>query len=146
MLRYDPDKLVDKSVTFIRNKLDEICKLTIIIRDNGVCETCGASTETKQISCGHLLTRASYSTRWYEPNMHAQCTGCNIRHEERWDIYLVAWIKIHGASEYDFLRQKHHTCKKMTTVQKANIFASWQTRLREELIIHEFWDQFRTKL
>ncbi len=42
------------------------------------CVVCGTK---ENLTCGHLITRSKYATRWEEMNCWPQCAGCNYRHE-----------------------------------------------------------------
>ena len=61
-------------------KLDKVFGDYIKKRD-GKCIVCGTR---RGLQCGHLFTRAAYSTRWDEENAWGQCPGCNYRHEFDW--------------------------------------------------------------
>ena len=58
-------------------RLDKLVSEIVKLRDVK-CIVCGT---TQKITCGHLFTRAAYSTRWDLDNTFAQCLSCNFRHE-----------------------------------------------------------------
>lgn len=74
-----------------------------LVRSRGRCVTCGSK---QNITCGHLIHRAKWATRWdTEPNgnCHPQCWHCNCHHEENPDVF-TAWYKTKfGEGQYDML-------------------------------------------
>jgi 5-methylcytosine-specific restriction endonuclease McrA len=71
---------------------------------------CGKPTQ----QCGHLISRASYSTRWDEMNANGSCSGCNMAHEYRPEDFTNWWIKKHGTKAYDMLVAKGHSVFKIS--------------------------------
>ena len=67
------------------------------------CFTCGT---TRNLQCGHLISRSFISTRWVEDNGHAQCVECNQRHEEDESIYKDMFIEEYGQEAYDNLKSR----------------------------------------
>jgi hypothetical protein len=81
-------------------------------RDGNRCVTCGA---TKDIQCGHVLSRAHYGTRWDERNAFAQCAGCNILHEyDPWPL-INHFIKEYSERDMACLHDTYSTPTKYTT-------------------------------
>lgn len=78
-------------------------------RDNHVCVTCGAEDH---MDCGHLFTRAAYSTRWAEQNAFAQCRGCNLRHEYDPGPLTIYFLRMFGKDAYENLHRVHKTTVK----------------------------------
>jgi hypothetical protein len=91
-------------------ELDRVFSLFIRKRD-GYCVTCGRRDKA---TCGHLLTRSAYSTRWDEINSAQQCAPCNGRHE--WDAsnFTVWFLRVYGQPAYEALTLRHHTPRKFT--------------------------------
>lgn len=92
---------------------------SLYIREKGhyVCFTCGktASRDDAIMSCGHLFSRVSFSTRWDEANAECQCTGCNMFHEHNPHRFTVAYITKYGVQKYELLNIKHTKPFKITT-------------------------------
>jgi hypothetical protein len=87
-------------------KLDTVHSQYIRLRD-GACVICN---NKERLQCGHLFTRAAYSTRWdldLEGNCHANCAPCNIRHE--YDPYMFNewYIRKFGKGRWDDLHRRH---------------------------------------
>jgi len=90
----------------LKKDLDKTFSEYIRERDDYVCITCGATRDNKVIQCGHLFSATKNSTRWDEKNAHAQCRGCNFKHEHDFERYRRRWVAQHGESEYDLLYAK----------------------------------------
>ena len=91
-------------------QLDKVFSEYIRKRD-GACVCCGA---VENLQCGHLFTRAAYSTRWHERNAHAQCRSCNMRHEYDTYEYTTFFLNMYGRDEYDRLHKIHCTPRKFS--------------------------------
>jgi hypothetical protein len=91
---------------------DKQFSLYIRDRDGNRCVQCGSK---ERITCGHLFTRAAYSTRWDEGNAAAQCSGCNLRHE--YDFYSLYkyFVCKYGQDVIDSLHALHKSTVKYTT-------------------------------
>lgn len=90
--------------------LDRIFSLYIRQRDDNRCFTCGT---TENPTCGHLFTRACYSTRWDERNAMCQCSGCNFRHEFNPHIFTNAYINKFGLVQYQKMYALHARSQKL---------------------------------
>jgi hypothetical protein len=125
----------------IRDKLDEVCKLAIIIRDDATCFTCGKTADEVPIGWGHLLKKGNgiRRTRYLEPNLHAQCNPCNYRHELDFSVYLTKWLAYHGEDVeiYNRMFELHQKSEKYTRLDLVHLFWHWAGRLREECINRE---------
>lgn len=93
--------------------LDTTVSLYVRKRD-GRCFTCGTS---ENLSCGHLFTRGLYIVRWDLTNCHAQCIGCNYRHEFDPSIYQLKFIDKYGLETYRELYRKAHKPNKFSDKQ-----------------------------
>jgi 5-methylcytosine-specific restriction endonuclease McrA len=100
-------------------KLDKVFGDWIKKRDGHKCVQCGT---TSSITCGHLFSRANYSTRWDEENCYAQCMSENLRHEYEFEPFRRVVEARLGKEKYDALWLRHSTVKK---------FKNWEL---EELI------------
>ena len=85
-------------------------------RDIYICQTCGLAGRKGDgvMTCGHLITRAKYSTRWDEQNAECQCRGCNMLHEFQPERMTSKWIARNGIEEYNRLVLKSNTPRKFT--------------------------------
>ena len=102
------------------NKLDDAHSKFIRARDKR-CVTCGAHDS---LQCGHLFTRAAYSTRWdiaTDGNAHCQCSSCNLRHE--YDSYPFNnwYITKFGKPSWDAMHARHKSVYKMSTAQMSEL-------------------------
>ena len=86
-------------------KLDTAFSLYIRERD-GHCVTCGSK---ERLQCGHLFTRAAYSTRWNSMNAYCQCSSCNMRHEYDPGPLTIYFLAHYGQAAYEALHRKHKT-------------------------------------
>ena len=79
--------------------LDKVFSIYIRRRDKR-CVCCGTD---KNLQCGHLFSRNSYSTRWNDKNAYAQCSSHNLIHEH--DPYPLTnyFLSMFGKEVYDDL-------------------------------------------
>lgn len=103
-------------------KLDSVHSLYIRNRDKR-CVTCGA---TKNLTCGHLFSRQSYSTRWHERNCNAQCTGCNCRHEYDPYPYNRWFIGKFGLEAFDELHREYRRPCKFRDAELAEMITKYE--------------------
>lgn len=91
--------------------LDREFSLFIRQRDRR-CVQCGRED---QLTCGHVFSRAAYSTRWDPRNAFGQCMGHNLRHEfDPWPFLNYARTQL-GAEEFDKLHRDYSTPNKWST-------------------------------
>ena len=106
---------------------DKWFSLFIRARD-GRCVTCGSS---ESLQCGHLFTRAAYSTRWDERNAFCQCAGCNLRHEHDSSPLTAYYLSRFGEDAYHELHRKHKQTVKLSTAEIRAIGDSFKERANE---------------
>lgn len=70
-------------------KLTKIFNYFIRLRD-GKCVTCGRK---HSLTCSHLISAQTTTTRWNEINCHCQCRDCNYRHEYQPHIYIRWFVE-----------------------------------------------------
>lgn len=63
----------------IVNKLDDLCRQIIRLRDGGVCQWCGKSVTGKDAQCSHVRSRKYYNTRWSLQNLKLLCASCHFK-------------------------------------------------------------------
>lgn len=100
------DKKLDRK-KLIR-ELDKYFSL-IVREKNKKCFTCGSM---QNLTCGHLITRSNYITRWDFDNAETQCVSCNLTHEYRPEIFTNAYIEKYGLEKYQKLVEKSRRSKK----------------------------------
>lgn len=102
-----------KSRKSLVRELDKAFSDYIRERDGWRCVTCG-ETDRELLQCGHLFTRAAYSTRWVEANAVCQCSRCNLRNE--YDPYPLTtyFLDRFGREKYDELHRLHRTTAKFS--------------------------------
>lgn len=89
------------------------------------------SGKTERITCSHLFSRTSYSTRWDEDNAFAQTASENYTHE--FDPYpLTRWfIKKFGLEKYDELHRKNRTTLKLKDWELKELIEKYKNKLKE---------------
>ena len=105
-----------KSRSRIVKELDSVFSKFIRLRDSDgelcTCSTCGVTKPIKQMQAGYFMSRAKYSTRRDEENVHAQCQGCNM-----WKQGQQYLMSIHIDQKYypgkadELLRKSNRTTK-----------------------------------
>lgn len=91
-------------------KLDDITSKIVRLRDKK-CITCGSM---ERLGCGHLFSRQAYSTRWDLKNCHAQCWGCNFRHEYDFYRYEQMFKNKYGEEDYHELYRRFNNPHKFS--------------------------------
>jgi len=86
-------------------KLDKLVSQIVRLRDKK-CIQCGT---TEKLTCGHLYSRAAYSTRWNLGNCYAQCWPHNFKHEFDWKPMLDAIVNRMGQEYVDELHREYKT-------------------------------------
>jgi len=89
-------------------KLDQAIR-AVVLSEEKVCCCCGT---TERLQLGHLFTRSKHSVRWDRDNCHAQCAGCNLRHEYDPHPYTVWYIQTFGLAAYTSLYHRAETPRK----------------------------------
>lgn len=107
--------------------LDTIFSLFIRARDKA-CFTCGTR---ENLTCGHLFTRAAYSTRWHEEFSKAQCGSCNLTHEYKPEIFTERFIDTYGLDKYKEGIRIHHTTTKFSDLQLKGLIETFKQKLAE---------------
>jgi len=131
MLRYKPDDWYSKPHTYIRDRLDEICSLTVRIRDNFRSVLSGSGYPQDIVQCGHIIERNCFHTRWFEANLGTQTAGENYEQESRPTKYRLLWTKyLGGEDKYDKLVQIAMDGRKMQKQEKIELYKYWQKRLK----------------
>lgn len=105
--------------------LDKVVSDYIRTRD-GRCVVCGT---TENLTNGHLFSRVAYSTRWEELNCHAQCYGCNLRHEHDFYPYQNYFVKRYGQKAYEDLHFRYRQTSKFSNVQLQHMIDAWTKKL-----------------
>lgn len=111
-------------------KLDTVFSMYIRKRDKYRCIVCGATREIRTIQCGHLFSRVANSTRFDEANAHAQCSGCNLRHEHDPEPYRRAWLAKHSQDEYDRVYAKWSNPTKFTISDLEIMIELYQNKIK----------------
>lgn len=108
-------------------ELDRVFGDYIKARDRYKSVTSG---KTERITCSHLFSRTSYSTRWDEENAFAQTASENYTHE--FDPYpLTRWyIKNFGLKKYDELHKKNRTTLKLKDWEIKELIEKYKTKLK----------------
>ena len=99
-------------------------------RDNWTCYTCGKKGDRYTMDAGHLISRYWAGTLFDEMNVHAQCKGCNILHENDPEIYRREWIDEYGQAAFDVLYSKSKETVKRTAQDYIEIRKEYEAKLR----------------
>lgn len=107
-------------------KADRLLSRYVILRD-GHCVTCGSM---EALQCGHLFSRASYSTRWDDRNVFCQCRGCNLRHEYDPGPLTLVFLERYGKEDYEALHRKYRTPCKYTNKDLEDLVEALEAQIR----------------
>ena len=83
------------------------------------------------VTCGHLLSRNAYGTRWDETNAFCQCPGCNFLHEHEPHYLTGVYLLKYGSDEYRRLAFRHSQPTHYPTWQLELLLRDWKKRLKE---------------
>lgn len=76
-------------------------------KSRGVCFTCGAVKEWKQLHAGHYIrASAGLSVYFDEQNVHAQCYACNIWRDGNSDEYALKLKRTYGENILEELNER----------------------------------------
>ena len=106
---------------------DKYFSLFIRARD-GRCVTCGG---VERLTCGHLFSRAHYSTRWDERNAFCQCAGCNLKHEHDPYPLIAYYLSLYSQEDLDRLHAKWSKSTKLTTTDMLDIASGYFKKWKE---------------
>jgi len=110
-------KLASKRKTLVK-KLDTIVSQIVRTRDE-YCVQCGTP---ENLTCGHVFSRRSYSTRWALDNCFAQCWSHNFQHSyDNYDYYKWYQDKF-GEEKFTELRKQFKAPKRFTTLDLEDLY------------------------
>lgn len=121
-----PKIKVSSRKTLVKNA-DKYCSEYIRARDKKCC-ICGS---TERLTNGHLFSRTSYNTRWYELNCHCQCSSCNMIHEFNPHIYTKWFIDKYGYEKYNELFERHNLIVKYKAFDLIRIADEYKEKLEK---------------
>jgi hypothetical protein len=101
------------------------------------CVCCGEINQ-ELLQCGHLFTRAAYSTRWDERNAFCQCSSCNLRHEYDPGDLTNYFLRKFGQGEYALLHRIHRTPRKYRDAELQELIADYRNRLAEMKLMKQY--------
>ena len=114
----------------IVSRLDAVFSQYIRQRDNGICFTCGAKKDWKEMQCGHFYTRGRYPTRWDEINCHCQCYRCNIALKGNYINYTKKMIDLYGREAVDELERKSLSGEKERTFELQDMIDEYKLKIK----------------
>lgn len=90
----------------LKNKLWELVKEYIKLRDGQICFTCGRYCERSGAHCGHFIPSAvgGNALRYHPMNIHRQCYHDNINLGGYGERYAEVMEQKYGRAELDKLR------------------------------------------
>ena len=111
-------------------QLDKVFADYIKARD----KRCVQSTKTEPckapLTCGHLITRANYSTRWDEGNAFGQCASHNLTHEHHPEYFTTWYIERFGAQSYQLLVAKSKQPSRLKTAELVVLIEYYRQKLK----------------
>lgn len=93
--------------------LDQLMREFIKKTETKCC--CCGTTEGLQV--GHFITRRVYALRWDIRNCHAQCSGCNLRHNFDPSGYSRYMLRTYGKPIFDELIDTKNKATKLSLTQ-----------------------------
>jgi len=119
-------------------RLDQWFSKFIRLRDsdeNGFvrCITCGTRKHWKEVDAGHFQTRAKYSTRWHEKNVHAQCKGCNMKNGGQQYVHGKEIDKRYGEGVADEIVYLSNQIMKFSTQEIRDMAKHYRELVKDEL-------------
>ena len=98
-----------------RKSLVRLCdkEMSLYVRGRDkMCVICGTR---ENLTCGHLMSRVAYSTRWLLDNCFTQCASCNLRHEYNPHPFVAWYVHMFGWDKYEALIRRHSQTSKLTS-------------------------------
>lgn len=129
--------MISKPKKSSRKKLVKLCdkEMSLYVRERDKrCVLCG---KTNQLTCGHLLTRRNYSTRWDFGNCFCQCSGCNYRHEFNAAPFTLWFIHKFGLSTYEDLEARHNGIVKLKEADLEGILRQIKAKRERQRLLAE---------
>lgn len=100
-------------------------------RDNWTCITCGKHEKGQQMHAGHFVSRRHNGTLFYEKNVHAQCSACNMFRNGEPHIYAASIISRYGIDEFDRIIRLSREPKKFTRQDLIDIYERYRNINKE---------------
>lgn len=100
---------------------------SLIVRKIGKCFICGS---TENLTCGHLITRVNYSTRWDFENAECLCLKCNYKHEFHPEIFIELYIEKYGFEKYKNIIAKSKQIKKFQNFELIELLEKFKKYIR----------------
>jgi len=125
-------KLKNPTVKQLKKILWRIVSEYIRRRDKGICFTCGAKKDWKDMHAGHFVPKGSYSdTEFEETNIHCQCPKCNTFLGGNLTEYTIRMIDMYGRDYVDELMRRKHITKKWTKEELKELIEYYKIKLAE---------------
>ena len=86
----------------LKKKAEVVCHRYIVIRDKGICFTCGKPGDQAGHFCHNRLD-------FYLMNLHCQCVACNHFRSGNLGVYAVNLDKKYGLGTAEALIARSHT-------------------------------------
>lgn len=96
-----------------------------------MCYTCSKVGETKEMQCGHFISRSHMNTRWDEQNCRVQCVGCNIFKNGNYTEFSYRLLKEIGESGLDELMEKKNTIRQWGVQELKERITYYKNKIRE---------------
>jgi len=117
---------MQKTVSKLKKKADQVFSLYIRRRDNGVCFTCGKRGKIEEMQCGHYESRRHNATRYDERNCNCQCVGCNCFRNGNMTVYALKLQEKYGEGILQDLRKKAEKIKRFTKKDLEEIIEKYE--------------------
>ena len=111
-----------------RKSLVRVCdrEMSLFVRERDKrCVICGS---TRNLTCGHLMSRVAYSTRWSFDNCFTQCSGCNFLHEHNPHPFVAWFVHTFGWEKYEELMARHNKAVKLSNSDLQEILLNIRAR------------------
>ncbi len=115
-----------------RTKHDAVFSDCIREAANWTCHGCGKTyhNNTRGLSCSHIFSRRTKSTRWFPDNALAHCVGCHRYYQENPIEFAVHAKQILGEPRYIELKTRFHQPRKYKPWELEELYQHYKQQLK----------------
>jgi hypothetical protein len=114
-----------------RGKATRLHSLLVRTRAGFICERCGASKETSQLQCAHIVSRHYAATRTLESNAFCLCASCHC--------FFGKWPVEFGIFVLDRLGEECYNALKARALEGRSETPDWEAEVdRLQRLLDEF--------
>lgn len=107
------------------------CLETTGTKERGACITCKRIYDFPALQAGHFVSRAHYSIRYDERNVHAQCMGCNMFKKGAIDEYFIALEQKYGRPVVDEILGLKHSTRRFKQYELEQLIDHYKQKIKE---------------